>query len=214
MSTPVYVDCELNVQSVLGAPVSITGITKANPGVVSATAHGLSDGDLVLLQVPAWPELRDRVVRVDNSTADAFELEGIDTTDFPGDFAAGTFQEITFGARCNAIQEVAFTGGEATPITWNTIHTRRTFSRPGFEAPIRGEFTSLRDVEDPGLIELNRAHRSTPSDRAIEMIFDDGSKTYCYGSINAPMTLGGSSGAPVTTPISIDVQGIFTDYAS
>lgn len=213
MGTPVWTDVQVNVQTVLGSALPISAITKANPGVATSTGHGLGNGDLVVLSVPGNPVLDNRVVRVASSATDSFSLEGIDTTDMP-DFVSGSAREVTFGASCNTLQEVTGSGGEATPITWNTIHTRRTFSKPGFEAPLRLEFTSLRDIADPALIELRKAHRSKPKERAVEFIFDDGSKTYCFGSVNAPGSLGGSSGTPVTTPVSLDVQGDYTDYAS
>lgn len=213
MGTPVWSDVRVAVQTVLGAAITLTGITKANPGVASAASHGLLNGELIVMSVPGIPLLDNRVVRVSGAAAGTFNLEGIDTTGMP-DFVSGSVRRITFGAVCNTLQDMAGSGGETTPTTWNTIHTRRTFSRPGFEAPMRLECTSLRDIADPALIELRKAHSAMPKDRAFEVVFDDGSKVYFYGSVNAPMTLGGSSGTPVTTPVSIDVLGLYTDYAS
>ena len=38
------------MQSVIAAAKTITTITKASPGVVSATAHGYDNGDIVYLE--------------------------------------------------------------------------------------------------------------------------------------------------------------------
>ena len=70
------------MQSALAAADTISGITKANPGVVTATSHGLSNGDYVFLSVSGMHQLNDRVVRVANVATNTFELEGVDTSAF------------------------------------------------------------------------------------------------------------------------------------
>lgn len=68
--------------------VTITGITKASPGVVTATSHGFSDGDYVVLhRISGMTELNGKVYRVSNSTTNTFELQdvlsnNVDTTNF------------------------------------------------------------------------------------------------------------------------------------
>ena len=51
MSTQVWSNVQASMQSALGANLTITGITQANPGVATSTAHGLSNGDIVVLNV-------------------------------------------------------------------------------------------------------------------------------------------------------------------
>lgn len=59
--------------------VAITSISKANPGVVSATAHGYSDGDEVFLNdVKGMVEVNGNSYIVDVLTADTFSLKDID----------------------------------------------------------------------------------------------------------------------------------------
>lgn len=54
---------------------AITGITKANPAVVTSTAHGLSDGDRVkLIDVGGMTEVESMSFLVANKTANTFEL--------------------------------------------------------------------------------------------------------------------------------------------
>lgn len=89
------VKCPLDIEKTRAAAVAITSITNANPAVVSKVAHGLDNGDIiVLVGIQGMTELDGQVARVANKTADDFELEDIDTTDF-GAFSAGSFQEIT-----------------------------------------------------------------------------------------------------------------------
>lgn len=56
-------------------PTAITGITSANPGVVTSPTHGLADGDLVrLTAVTGMTQVNYVVYTVANSTANTFEL--------------------------------------------------------------------------------------------------------------------------------------------
>lgn len=81
-----------------GAPITITGVTKALPGVASAAAHGLAAGSVGYFdQIDGMDELDGQAARVSGAgspSADNFGLENIDTTDF-SDWATGVFVPIT-----------------------------------------------------------------------------------------------------------------------
>lgn len=76
-------------------PVAITGLTQANPGVVTATAHGFSDGDEVRIEdVIGMVEVNEDSFIVANKAANTFELtdlEGVDvdTTAFGAYLSGG-----------------------------------------------------------------------------------------------------------------------------
>lgn len=78
----------------LDNPITITGITSADPGVVTAPSHGLSNGDLIRPQnVIGMTDVNDVVYKVANKAADTFELNDeddndIDTTGF-GTYLSG-----------------------------------------------------------------------------------------------------------------------------
>ncbi len=78
---------------ITGLPVSahenskyktITGITQANPGVVTtAQNHGFINGDTVLIEsVVGMTEVNGNTYTVANKTNTTFELSGVDTTSF------------------------------------------------------------------------------------------------------------------------------------
>jgi len=53
----------------------ITAITQANPGVVTADAHGLADGDIVVLaDIAGMTEANNNIYKVANKTTNTFEL--------------------------------------------------------------------------------------------------------------------------------------------
>ena len=78
-----FVDCGVTFNN----PVTITGITAADPVVVTAPSHGFNDGDEVdISDVLGMTEVNDIRYRVANKTANTFELQTFETpfTDIDG----------------------------------------------------------------------------------------------------------------------------------
>lgn len=96
MSATIARNVKFEVESTLDAAKTITGITKANPGVVTATAHGYSNGDVVVLgdDLQGMIELAGQIVRVANVATNTYELEGVDTTNF-STFTSGSGKKIS-----------------------------------------------------------------------------------------------------------------------
>lgn len=64
-------------------PLAISGITKANPAVVTSTAHGLSNGNTVKIRdVEGMTEVNNRTFTVANVTANTFELSGENSSSY------------------------------------------------------------------------------------------------------------------------------------
>ena len=81
----------------LEADITVTGITQANPGVVTANAHGLSNGDSVYLTgIVGMTELNSGTVpyTVANVTTNTFELSGIDTSAYTAYSSGGSINRI------------------------------------------------------------------------------------------------------------------------
>ena len=65
--------------AVLEANKTITGITQANPGVVSSTAHGYSNGDTVVITgVVGMTQVNGKRFKVASVAANTFQLQDID----------------------------------------------------------------------------------------------------------------------------------------
>jgi hypothetical protein len=79
---------------------TITGVTQADPGVITSNSHGFSNGDEIYIDsVAGMTELNGRNYRVANATTDTFTLtnlfgDAIDTTDFTAYTSGGTATEI------------------------------------------------------------------------------------------------------------------------
>ena len=64
---------------ILEANKTISGLTKANPGVVTATSHGFSNGDLVFISsVGGMTEVNNKYFKVANKGTNTFELQDVD----------------------------------------------------------------------------------------------------------------------------------------
>lgn len=67
----------------------ISAITQADPAVVTSTAHGLSDGDVVKLTgIVGMTELNDGLFVVVSSDANSFALADVDSTEYTA-YASG-----------------------------------------------------------------------------------------------------------------------------
>jgi hypothetical protein len=79
---------------------TITGVTQADPGVITSNSHGFSNGDEIYIDsVAGMTELNGRNYRVANATTNTFTLnnlfgDAIDTTGFTAYTSGGTATEI------------------------------------------------------------------------------------------------------------------------
>ena len=91
-------------QGPLEAAKKITAITKANPGVLTVTAHGYSNGDeIALSSIQGMTEIDAANYRVANVTADTFTLQDeagddVDTTSFTTFDPGGGAEQVITGA--------------------------------------------------------------------------------------------------------------------
>jgi|TARA_R100001015_G_scaffold7310_1_gene2834 hypothetical protein len=83
---------------------TISAITKANPGVVTATSHGYSNGDHVIISsVGGMVEVNGKTFKVANVTTNTFELQNVDGQNVN----TSSFTTYTSGGVANKIYEIA-----------------------------------------------------------------------------------------------------------
>ena len=94
------------------ATKSISGITAANPAVVTSSSHGYSNGDRVFIKgIVGMTELNNREFTVANKTTNTFELSGIDSSAFTAYSSGGTsgkIVEITTTYTVTQVKELTF----------------------------------------------------------------------------------------------------------
>ena len=127
MTIHINAGLKLFMESAIGAALTITGITKAAPGVITSTAHGLANGDIVLLLIQGMVELNGRLFKVVSTAANTFSIAGIDgvtgldTTLF-NTFSSGSAQKVTLGTSITGVQDFQFGGGEIKVTDSTTVN--------------------------------------------------------------------------------------------
>ena len=92
--------------AILEANKTITGITQANPGVVSITAHGFSNGDTIVISgVVGMTEVNGKRFKVANVNTNDFELQDIDGVDVD----TTSFTAYASGGVANRVYQIATT---------------------------------------------------------------------------------------------------------
>lgn len=208
----VWKNVAVDMQSVLATPVAVTAITKANPGVASAT-NSLSAGDYVLITAQGMSQVDGRVFRVSAPSGSAFTLEGEDTTLF-GTFTSGTFAKITYGTSITTATTISNAGGDFDFIDTTTIHQNVRSQIPGLPAAASFSMDNIWDVSDAGLKAMKVA-ADNQSQRGIRFTFGAGGQIMVFnGYVGASLLPGGTAQGLVTTKSVVTLFGRPTYYAS
>lgn len=201
----------ISMESAIAAAKTITVATNADPGVFTSTAHGYSNGDIVLLEVEGMLEVNGRLYVVYGSDANTFQLEdvdgvsGVDTTNY-GTFTSGTAKKVTLGTSVTGVQDFSPSGGDPTFVDTTTVHDKVRKQSVVGSNPITYNLTFQWDPEDAGQIALRNAFE-TSSSKGIKIAWPDGMYMLFYGSVGFSGIPGGTSQGVVTTAAAITATG-------
>ncbi len=192
---------------------TISGISKASTGVVTATAHGYANGDYILLSVQGMYQMDNKVVRDASTATDTFNAEGVDTTNFDT-FSSGTAYKLTLGSSITTATSVNSGGGDFSFIDTTTIHSNIKSSIPGAPNAQTYTFDNLWDPSDAGQIAMKSAS-DAQSQKAFKFTFGTGGPIMVFvGYVGFSGAPGGSAQDKVTTSATITAFGTPTYYAS
>ena len=201
------------MQSAIAATKTITDITKANPGVVSSTAHGYANGDIIYLDVQGMHQVNGRAVRVAGATTDSYQLEGVDTTLFDT-FSSGTSAKVTMGTSITTATSINGSGGDFDFEDTTTIHANQRTQVPKLPNPTTYTMDNIWDITDAGQAAC-KAASDAQALRVFSFTFGTGGKKmYFAGYVGASLMPGGQAQGLVTTSIVITMFGSPTYYAS
>jgi hypothetical protein len=215
MSYDFWVNTQIDVQTAAATPITITGITKANPAVVSySTGTDPVNGDDVSIDCSGMIELDGRDFRVANvnGAGNTFELEGVDSTAF-GTFTSGTATVKTLGASMTTVQDVGSSGGDFEFADLTTIHDDKRKRAPTVSSPFSLTLGCLFKPEDAAHIELGKAN-DTKSLRSVRIRWPSGRKALFRAYVGASGLPTGSAQEVVKTNVSFEGQGKPTFYAT
>lgn len=208
MNVTLWSGVAVAMQSVLGAALAVSAVAKANPGVATSTAHGLSNGDFVLLQnVQGMLQINNRIFRVTSVSANSFTLDGdgADTTLYDT-FISGNAYKITFGTNFSTLLDISVTGGEFATTDTTTIHDRQRTLKNTIASAIEMSSNSVWDVADPGLIAAKKAS-DVSADRCLMFTFQNGQKFLINAGVGCSLSPVGQAQDKVTTSLKFTGRG-------
>lgn len=198
----------IDLASSYSTEVVVTSISNANPAVVTATAHGFEEGDIVLL-VSGWSKLTNRAFVVGDVTTDTFELQGVDTTDatfYPAGGGLGTAKSALTYVNIPQVTGVEFAGGEANYLEVQFLEWDTQVSIPTVKSAISMTLTVADDPLQP-YIPVIEAYDEAKSINIVRLNLVNGS-TILYPAIltmsNTPTV---TINELLTNTISMAVQG-------
>lgn len=213
MAARKWSNIQIAMQSAIAGALTISAITKASPGQVTSTAHGLANGDYVMLTAQGMFQVNNRVFRVSGVATNTFNLEGEDTTNFDT-FTSGTAQKLTFGTSISSATSISSSGGGFDFLDITTIHQNTKTQIPGLANSATYSFDNIWDVSDAGLLAMKSASDSQAL-RAFKFTFGTGGQIMVFtGYVAANLLPGGSAQQVVTTSAAITMFGSPTYYAS
>lgn len=182
-----------SVATAFAADKTVTAISNAATAVVSCTAHGYSNGDIVEI-TSGWGKLNKRAFRVAAVSADTFQLEGQDTTNtsfYPAGSSAGTVRKVTTWQQFEKVMNPQSNGGDPKTVNYKYVESDVEYSiNDGFSAT---SYTLELDADAIGGAGYNaaKALTETQTDTIMQMRLRSGSPIYlpCKVALNENVKL-------------------------
>ena len=219
MTIHINAGLKLFMESTIGAPTTITAVTKAAPGVFSATGHTFANGDTVLLEIQGMSELHGRLFKVVNIVAStSFQVAGIDgatgiDTTLYNTFTSGTAKKVTLGTSITGVQEFNFAGGEIKTVDTTTVHdTQDTQAVVGATAQ-SADLTMQWDPANAAQQAMITAFQIR-ANKAFKVLYPDGVYVLWYGTVGYTGAPGGGKQGVTVSPAKITMLGGLTTYAA
>lgn len=176
----------VHIGSAYGSDLTVTAATNANPCVMTSTAHGLSNGDYVVV-TSGWTRTTDRVFRVANVTANTIELEGHDTSDtdvYAAGSGTGSVKEVTTWTQISQVLNITSQGGEQQFATYQPLEGDREVRIPTIKS---GGGLDMEVGDDPTLAGFVAAMAANDDRvaRAVRITASNSSKSLFYSYISA-----------------------------
>jgi hypothetical protein len=91
MATTKGLAVKVEIALTYGTPKTVSAVSRADPGVATSTSHAMTDGTVGYWTVASgMTELDMQASRVKNAATNAFDIQGLDTTNYTT-FTSGTF---------------------------------------------------------------------------------------------------------------------------
>ena len=188
------------------AAKTVSAVTQASPGVATSTSHGLADGSVGYFNaVTGMVNLEGQAARVDAPVTNTFNLEGINTTNYPS-FTAGTFVPVSVWSTLSRAASYDIGGGDADPIDTTVLLDTIKQQANGLLAAQTVKFDLKLDTTDEEALGLVRAAALSQAYLVFRITLSDGSQRVFRGQPSLPGENVGQ-GALGTGAFTVNVKG-------
>ncbi|MGE3346055.1 MAG: phage tail protein [Ramlibacter sp.] len=215
MSVVLPKNTQIALATAYATAIAFASLTNAAPPVAGSVAHGLADGDILLVN-SGWTKLDGRIARVDNADTDDFELEGIDTTNtgfFPAAAGVGTVSKITAWTSITQVLDVQPTGGDQQFQNYEFFEDDMQMQVPDRIAAQSIALVIADDPTLPGYLALKAAHEASAI-RALRFTLPNGSKIFYNGYVSFNETPSMSKGNVMSVRAQLSLSARATRYAT
>jgi hypothetical protein len=193
------------VQSAAAADQALTGISKANPAVVSYSGVDPVNGDYIALKdMYGMTEFEDALVKVANvsGAGNTFEAEDQSSLLY-GTFVSGNMTPITLATEINIATGFSFTGFDQQFAEYNLLKDKITRKFPTTVSAGGIEIPAIWDPNDSGSQTLMVA-AETAQRLGFKVLFSDGLEMLFFGYIGASgLPKADTNNGIITTNISV-----------
>ncbi|RZJ12086.1 MAG: phage tail protein [Rubrivivax sp.] len=172
------------VATVFAAAKTVTVVTNATSAVVTAVAHGYSNGDLVVFPTSGWGRLYNRAFEVSSVTTDTFviKLNTADTNVFPAGSGIGTVKKVSTLVQLTKLMNPSTSGGDPKTINYKFLDSDVDYSiNDGFNAT--GYTLQMDDDDTTAGYTALESLTDTQIDTVLKMTMRNGSRVYIPGRV-------------------------------
>jgi len=206
---------KIEVETALGTANTVTGLTKANPGVATYSGSDPTDGDIVVFSVTdGTVELDGQAVRVanTNTSAKTFELESLDTTDYSA-WSSGSTSAVSTWATLGNSQSISMPNPAPAKIDITTLIDKTKQYAFGLPDAPDGTISGLYDPTSAGVQEVKAATKAN-GDRVFRVTWAGGQKTVFNALVSGGSGFDSQQNQAVTATISVTPVKDIMDYAT
>ncbi|CBJ37897.1 putative phage tail protein [Ralstonia solanacearum CMR15] len=198
-----------------GPDKAFTAITNAKPAKLSSVAHGFVKG-AVLEVTSGWARLNDRVARADVVTADAFVLEGVDTTNanvYPGGTGIGSVRAVQTWQQISQVMQSAASGGEQQFYSYSFLEN--TGDERQIPTIRSARSYALTIADDPALPQyaLLEAADEDREPRVVQMTLPGGAPIYFRAYVSFSKVPTTTKNEAMALTVTLSLAGEVTRYA-
>lgn len=197
------------------SPKTVTALTNASPAVATSAAHGLLDGNEVLLN-SGWEEATENVFKVDQLTVDTFGLLGLDssnTTFHPAGAGIGSVQKISTWIEMPQVMTIQTSGGDPRFIDVQLLASQYASRIPTGFNPVSATLTMAHDPSNlvyQQMLAISRIRKLV----AFKIAVAGGGVSYGYGYLSASEAPSLQSGQVNQVQVAMTFQKRIVSYGA